>query len=131
MANLYHLGCTLLSDRPNNNASYLFNKKLFFTAKALNIAILTGGSKFEPLCHDMHMFDEDWNELMTSTRSSSDNKFILSTECFPSPVQLPAKVLHLLPYHHPKNIYIHTDDPDLPGFYLNLLINPISLCEMT
>ncbi|KAL4080100.1 hypothetical protein V8B97DRAFT_1914207 [Scleroderma yunnanense] len=63
MANLYHLGCTLLSDRPDNNASYLFDKKLFFTAKALNIAILTGGPKFEPLYCDMDIFDEDRNEF--------------------------------------------------------------------
>ncbi|KAL4064613.1 hypothetical protein J3A83DRAFT_4376837 [Scleroderma citrinum] len=107
MANLYHLGCTLLSDRPDNNASYLFDKKLFFTAKALNIAILTGGPKFEPLYHDMNMFDEDWNEFNDIN-----------------------KVLHLSPYHHPKNIYIHMDDPDLLAFYFDPLINPISLHGM-
>ena len=45
MANLYRLGRTLLSDRPDNNASYLFDKKSFFTAKALNMAI-PGGPKF-------------------------------------------------------------------------------------
>ncbi|KIK16152.1 hypothetical protein PISMIDRAFT_637386, partial [Pisolithus microcarpus 441] len=37
MANLYHLGHTLLSDQPDNNASYLFDKKSFFTIKVLNI----------------------------------------------------------------------------------------------
>ena len=41
MANLYRLGHTL-SDRPDNNASYLFNKKSFFTVKALNMAIPGG-----------------------------------------------------------------------------------------
>ncbi|KAL4062015.1 NUC071 domain-containing protein [Scleroderma citrinum] len=108
MANLYCLGCTLLSDRPNNNASYLFDKKLFFTTKVLNIAILTGGSKFEPLYHDMDTFDEDWNEFNDIN-----------------------KVLHLSPYHHPKNVYICMDDPDLPVFYFDPLINPISLHGMT
>ncbi len=48
MANLYRLGRTLLSDHADNNASYLFDKKSFFTAKALNMAI-PGGPKFEPL----------------------------------------------------------------------------------
>ena len=41
MANLYRLGRTL-SARPDNNASYLFDKKLFFTVKALNMAIPGG-----------------------------------------------------------------------------------------
>lgn len=48
MANLYRLGRTLLSDHADSNASYLFDKKSFFTAKALNLAI-PGGPKFEPL----------------------------------------------------------------------------------
>ncbi|KAL4063446.1 hypothetical protein J3A83DRAFT_4047538, partial [Scleroderma citrinum] len=39
--------------------------------------------------------------------------------------------LHLLPYHHPKNVYICMDDPDLPAFYFDPLINPISLHGMT
>ena len=62
MANLYHPGPTLLSDRPDNNASYLVDKKLFFTAKVLNMAI-PGGPKFELLYRDMDTFDEDWNEF--------------------------------------------------------------------
>jgi hypothetical protein len=48
MASLYRLGRTLLSDQPDKNATYLFDKKAFFTAKALNMAI-PGGPKFEPL----------------------------------------------------------------------------------
>jgi len=31
----------------------------------------------------------------------------------PSPDSLPRSV-HLSPYHHPKNVYIRTDDPDFP-----------------
>ncbi len=62
MANLYRLGRTLLSDHTDSNASYLFDKKAFFTAKALNMAI-PGGPKFEPLYRDMDAFDEDWNEF--------------------------------------------------------------------
>ncbi|KAJ7591882.1 NUC071 domain-containing protein [Mycena floridula] len=64
MANLYRLGRTLLSDQPGRNDSYLFDRKAFFTAKALNMAI-PGGPKFEPLYRDMETFDEDedWNEF--------------------------------------------------------------------
>lgn len=62
MANLYRLGRTLLSDHTDANSTYLFDKKSFFTAKALNMAI-PGGPKFEPLYRDMDTFDEDWNEF--------------------------------------------------------------------
>jgi pre-mRNA-processing factor 8 len=54
MANLYRLGRTLLSDQPDNNSSYLFDKNAFFTAKALNMAI-PGGPKFEPLYRDRYV----------------------------------------------------------------------------
>ena len=40
---------------------------------------------------------------------------------------LPHSVHGISPYHYPKNIYIYTDDPDLPTFRFDLLINPISL----
>ena len=62
MANLYRLANQLLSDLTDNNYFYLFDKKAFFTAKALNIAI-PGGPKFEPLFRDMEDEDEDWNEF--------------------------------------------------------------------
>ena len=35
--------------------------------------------------------------------------------------------VHLSPYHAAKNVYICTDDPDLPTFYFDTLINAISL----
>ncbi|KAF8130085.1 hypothetical protein K438DRAFT_1999464 [Mycena galopus ATCC 62051] len=70
MANLYRMGRTLLSDQPDKNTSYLFDKNTFFTAKA-------------------------------------------------GP--------NILPYHSPKSVYIRTDDPDLPAFYFDPLINPVSL----
>jgi pre-mRNA-processing factor 8 len=40
----------------------LFDKKSFYTAKALNMAI-PGGPKFEPLFRDSFDEDEDWNEF--------------------------------------------------------------------
>jgi pre-mRNA-processing factor 8 len=51
MANLYRLSNQLLSDLVDKNYFYLFDKKSFYTAKALNIAI-PGGPKFEPLFRD-------------------------------------------------------------------------------
>ncbi len=48
MANLYRLANQLLSDLVDPNYFYLFDKKSFYTAKALNLAI-PGGPKFEPL----------------------------------------------------------------------------------
>jgi pre-mRNA-processing factor 8 len=45
MANLYQLGCTLLSDQPDSNVSYQFDENAFFTVKVLNMDIL-GGPKF-------------------------------------------------------------------------------------
>lgn len=61
MANLYRLGRNLLSDFTDQNYFYLFNKKDFATAKALNVAI-PGGPRFEPLYRDQDL-DEDWNEV--------------------------------------------------------------------
>ncbi|KAG1808408.1 NUC071 domain-containing protein [Suillus subaureus] len=127
MVNLYHLGRTLLSDQPDSNTSYLFNKKSFFTAKALNLAI-PGGPKFKPLYHDMDAFDEDWNKF------NDVNKVIIHQQIHTKYKvafshlynSLPHSV-HLSPYHVPKNVYICTDDPNLPAFYFNPLVNPISL----
>jgi pre-mRNA-processing factor 8 len=51
MANLHRLANQLLSDFVDKNYFYLFDKKSFYTAKALNVAI-PGGPKFEPLYKD-------------------------------------------------------------------------------
>ena len=32
----------------------------------------------------------------------------------------------ILRYHYPSVVYIKTEDPDLPAFYFDPLINPIS-----
>ncbi|KIM72136.1 hypothetical protein PILCRDRAFT_16417 [Piloderma croceum F 1598] len=131
MANLYRFGRTLLSDQPDNNASYLFDKNAFFTVKALNMAI-PGGPKFEPLYRDMDTFDEDWNEF------NDIGKVIIRQQirteykvAFPHLYNSLPHSVHLSPYHSPKNVYIRTDDPDLPAFYFDPLINPISLRGFT
>ncbi|SCU92397.1 LANO_0E00694g1_1 [Lachancea nothofagi CBS 11611] len=48
MANLHRVSSPLLDTSLDQNSRYLFDKKSFFTAKALNNAI-PGGPKFEPL----------------------------------------------------------------------------------
>lgn len=126
MSNLYRIGRQLLSDYSDENASYLFDKKSFFTAKALNIA-LPGGPKFEPLFRDTDTYDEDWNEF------NDINKVIIRgvirseyKVAFPHLYNSLPRSVHLGKYHEPKNVYIKTDDPDLPAFYFDPLINPIS-----
>ncbi|KAG8779467.1 pre-mRNA-splicing factor 8 [Ceratobasidium sp. 428] len=126
MSNLYRIGRTLLSDHTDSNASYLFDKKSFFTAKALNMAI-PSGPKFEPLYRDMDAFDEDWNEF------NDINKVIIRQQirteykvAFPHLYNSLPRSVHISPYHEPKNVYIRTDDPDLPAFYFDPLVNPVS-----
>ena len=49
------------------------------------------------------------------------------TVTFPRLCNSLLRFVHLSPYHAPKNVYIRTDDPDLPTFYFDTLINAISL----
>ncbi|ELR20686.1 PremRNA processing splicing factor 8, putative [Acanthamoeba castellanii str. Neff] len=126
MANLYRLASQLLSDLNDKNYFYLFDTKSFFTAKALNMAI-PGGPKFEPMYRDIDEADEDWNEF------NDINKLIirhqLRTEykvAFPYLYNNRPRSVHITPYHHPLSVYIKTDDPDLPAFYFDPLINPIA-----
>jgi pre-mRNA-processing factor 8 len=125
MSNLYRLANQLLSDLNDPNYFYLFDKASFFTAKALNVAI-PGGPKFEPLYKDIEM-DEDWNEF------NDINKIIIRqpirTEyrvAFPWLYNSRPRSVQTGFYHHPHSVYIKTQDPDLPAFYYDPLINPIS-----
>ena len=127
MANLYRLAGQLMSDLLDKNYWYLFEGKSFFTAKALNLAI-PGGPKFEPLFRDnIGVDDEDWNEF------NDINKIIirhqLRTEyriAFPFLYNSRPRAVHMGPYHYPPLYYIKADDPDLPAFYFDPIINPIS-----
>ncbi|KAJ3320388.1 Pre-mRNA-processing-splicing factor 8 [Boothiomyces sp. JEL0866] len=126
MSNLYRLSRQLLSDLTDPNYFYLFDKKAMFTSKALNMAI-PGGPKFEPLFRDVDIADEDWNEF------NDINKIIIRqpirTEykiAFPYLYNSMPRSVHLSWYHHPAVVYIRTDDPDLPAFHFDPVINPIS-----
>uniref|UniRef100_A0A0X3PZD3 Pre-mRNA-processing-splicing factor 8 n=2 Tax=Schistocephalus solidus TaxID=70667 RepID=A0A0X3PZD3_SCHSO len=126
MSNLYRLANCLLTDLVDDNYFYLFDLKSFFTSKALNVAI-PGGPKFEPLVKDKNLDDEDWNEF------NDINKIIIRqpirTEyriAFPYLYNSYPFQVHLSWYHYPNVLFIKTEDPDLPAFYFDPLINPIS-----
>ncbi|KAH9310814.1 hypothetical protein KI387_025849, partial [Taxus chinensis] len=126
MATLHRLAGQLLSDLIDKNYFYLFDMESFFTAKALNMCI-PGGPKFEPLYRDMEKGDEDWNEF------NDINKLIirspLRTEyriAFPHLYNNRPRKVRLCVYHTPMVMYIKTEDPDLPAFYFDPLIHPIS-----
>ncbi len=127
MSTLYRLGNQLLTDLVDENYFYLFDIKSFFTAKALNLAI-PGGPKFEPLVKEQQQIgDEDWNEF------NDINKIIIRqsvrTEyriAFPYLYNSLPLHVHMSWYHHPSVVFIKTEDPDLPAFYFDPLVNPIS-----
>ena len=127
MANLYRLAGQLVSDLLDKNYWYLFDKESFFTSKALNMAI-PGGPKFEPLFReDSGAQDEDWNEF------NDINKVIvrhqIRTEykiAYPFLYNSRPRGVKLGPYHHPPLYYIKADDPDLPAFYFDPIVNPLS-----
>jgi len=127
MGNLHRLANQLLSDLVSDpNYFYLFDKKAFFTAKALNMAI-PSGPKFEPLYKDLDDENEDWNEF------NDINKIIIRTHirteykiAFPFLYNSRPRRVYLANYHHPANVFIKSEDPDLPAFYFDPILAPIS-----
>lgn len=128
MTALHRLGKTLLSDHSggDSNYHYLFDLPAFYTAKALNLAI-PGGPKFEPLFKDVEGHEDDWNEF------NDVNKIIIRNQirteyrvAFPHLYNSRPRQVEVSIYHEAKNVYISTDDPDLPAFYFDPALNPIS-----
>ncbi|KAB8232954.1 PROCN-domain-containing protein [Aspergillus alliaceus] len=126
MATLYRLSHQLLSDVVDENYFHMFDLNSFFTAKALNVAI-PGGPRFEPLYKDIDPNDEDFSEFNAIDRI-----------IFRAPIRTEYRVAYpflynTLPrsvkvswYSHPQVVYVRTDDPNLPAFYFDPVINPIS-----
>ena len=130
MANLYQLRRTLLSDHTDINASYRSIRTLSswqgHSTWASRVA-----PKFEPLHRDMDTFDEDWNEF------NDINKVIIRQQIrteykvgFPHPYNSLPRSGKISPYRTPKNVYVRTGDPNLPAFYSDAIINPISLRDV-
>ena len=88
---------------------------------------IPGGPKYEPLFRDVDVGDDDWNEF------NDINKIIIRqpirTEykiAFPFLYNSMPRSVQVSWYHSPAIVYIRTEDPDLPAFYFDPIINPIS-----
>ncbi|KAI0200706.1 pre-mRNA processing splicing factor 8 [Astrocystis sublimbata] len=126
MATLHRLSRPLLSDKIDQNYFYLFDLKSLLTAKALNVA-LPGGPRFEPLYKDIDPNDEDFGEFNAIDRI-----------IFRSPIKTEARVaypylynslprsVHSHWYSHPPNVYLKSENPNMPAYYVDAQINPIS-----
>ncbi|GAV48190.1 hypothetical protein ZYGR_0I04870 [Zygosaccharomyces rouxii] len=125
MANLNRLSTPLKSEIYDDNHCYLFDKKSFFTSKALNNAI-PGGPKFEPLYP--HEEEEDYNEFNSidriifrvQIRSEYRIAFPHLYNSRPRSVQMSwySKPICCLPNRE--------EDPDLPTFSFDVMFNPIT-----
>ncbi|KAL9621420.1 MAG: hypothetical protein Q9160_004180 [Pyrenula sp. 1 TL-2023] len=126
MSTLYRLSHQLLSDVVDKNYFYMFDKESFFTAKALNVAI-PGGPRFEPLYKDVDPNDEDFGEFNAIDRiifrAPIRNEYRVA---FPYLYNSLPRSVRIGWYSNPQVVYVRTDDPNLPAFYFDPIINPIS-----
>ncbi|KAL2195468.1 NUC071 domain-containing protein [Corynascus similis CBS 632.67] len=126
MASLYRLSLPLVSEVVDQNYFYLFELKSFLTGKALNVA-LPGGPRFEPLYKDIDPNDEDFGEFNAMDRIIFRNP--IRTECrvaYPYLYNALPRSVHLSWHSHPQVVYHKPEDPNLPAFYFDTDINPIS-----
>ncbi|KAI4646745.1 Pre-mRNA-processing-splicing factor 8 [Alternaria ventricosa] len=126
MATLYRLSKQLLSDIVDKNYFHMFDMDSFQTAKALNVAI-PGGPRFEPLYKDIDPNDEDFGEFNAIDRiifrSPIRTEYRVS---YPYLYNSLPRSVKLAWYSHPQVVYVRAEDPDLPAFYFDPGINPIS-----
>ena len=126
MATLYRLSHQLLSDLVDKNYFHMFDLPSFETAKALNVAI-PGGPRFEPLYKDVDPNDEDFGEFNAIDRIIF--RAPIRTEyrvAFPYLYNSLPRSVKLSWYSHPQVVYVRAEDPSLPAFYFDPIINPIS-----
>ena len=126
MATLYRLSHQLLSDLVDKNYFHMFDLNSFQTAKALNVAI-PGGPRFEPLYKDVDPNDEDFGEFNAIDRIIF--RAPIRTEyrvAFPFLYNSLPRSVKLSWYSHPQVVYVRAEDPSLPAFYFDPIINPIS-----
>ena len=126
MATLYRLSHQLLSDLVDKNYFHMFDLPSFETAKALNVAI-PGGPRFEPLYKDVDPNDEDFGEFNAIDRIIF--RAPIRTEyrvAFPYLYNSLPRSVKLSWYSHPQVVYVRAEDPSLPAFYFDPVINPIS-----
>ncbi|KAI9051597.1 hypothetical protein LZ554_004641 [Drepanopeziza brunnea f. sp. 'monogermtubi'] len=126
MATLYRLSHQLLSDLVDKNYFHMFELNSFQTAKALNVAI-PGGPRFEPLYKDVDPNDEDFGEFNAIDRIIF--RAPIRTEyrvAFPFLYNSLPRSVKLSWFSHPQIVYVRAEDPSLPAFYFDPVINPIS-----
>ncbi|KAK4692804.1 pre-mRNA-processing factor 8, partial [Lecanoromycetidae sp. Uapishka_2] len=126
MATLYRLSHQLLSDLVDKNYFHMFDLPSFETAKALNVAI-PGGPRFEPLYKDVDPNDEDFGEFNAIDRIIF--RAPIRTEyrvAFPFLYNSLPRSVKLGWFSHPQVVYVRAEDPSLPAFYFDPIINPIS-----
>jgi pre-mRNA-processing factor 8 len=126
MATLHRLSHQLLSDVVDENYFHMFDLNSFFTAKALNVAI-PGGPRFEPLYKDIDPNDEDFSEFNAIDRIIF--RAPIRTEyrvTFPFLYNTLPRSVKVAWYSHPQVVYVRTEDHNLPAFYFDPVINPIS-----
>ncbi|KAL2004261.1 hypothetical protein VTN02DRAFT_4776 [Thermoascus thermophilus] len=126
MATLYRLSHQLLSDVVDKNYFHLFDLNSFLTAKALNVAI-PGGPRFEPLYKDIDPNDEDFSEFNAIDRIIFRSP--IRTEyrvAFPYLYNSLPRSVKVSWYSYPQVVYVRSEDPNLPAFYFDPVINPIS-----
>ncbi|KAH7067162.1 NUC071 domain-containing protein [Paraphoma chrysanthemicola] len=126
MATLYRLSRQLLSDIVDKNYFHMFEMNSFLTAKALNVAI-PGGPRFEPLYKDIDPNDEDFGEFNAIDRIIF--RAPIRTEyrvSYPFLYNSLPRSVKIAWYSHPQVVYVRAEDPSLPAFYFDPIINPIS-----
>ena len=126
MATLFRLSRPLLSDLVDKNYFHMFDMDAFFTAKALNVPI-PGGPRFEPLYKDIDPNDEDFGEFNAIDRIIFRSP--VRTEyrvAFPYLYNSLPRSVRLGWYSHPSVVFVRAQDPNLPAFYFDPLINPIT-----
>ncbi|KAI9692445.1 MAG: pre-mRNA-splicing factor 8 [Bathelium mastoideum] len=126
MATLYRLSNQLLSDLVDKNYLYMFDLPSFKTAKALNVAI-PGGPRFEPLYKDVDPNDEDFGEFNAIDRIIF--RAPVRTEYrvnFPFLYNSIPRSVKVSWYSYPQVVYVRAEDPNLPAFYFDPVLNPIS-----
>jgi pre-mRNA-processing factor 8 len=104
----------------------MFDLNSFFTAKALNVAI-PGGPRFEPLYKDVDPNDEDFGEFNAIDRIIFRSP--IRTEyrvAFPVSLQLTARSSGAVVVPPSPDLLRSNRRPDLPAFYFDPIINPIS-----
>ncbi len=93
----------------------------------MNVAI-PGGPKFEPLYRDVDAGEDDWNEFNDIQKVII--RLPIRTEyriAYPHLYNSRPRSVQIGVYHHPSLVYARSEDPDLPAFYFDPIINPISM----